>query len=64
MSVSQKGRKHTPETLAKLTLLNATRNKSQEQRDKVSKKLKGRIVSDETKQKLKDAWVRRKAKPD
>lgn len=64
MSVSHKGRNHTPETRTKLAMLNTIRNRSQEQRDKVSKKLKGKPLSNETKQKLKDAWVIRKAKPD
>jgi hypothetical protein len=64
MSLSQTGRKHSPETLAKIAQSNTIRNQSQEQRDKISKKLKGKPLSDETKQKLKDAWVRRKAKPD
>jgi hypothetical protein len=61
-SSARKGVKLTNETKIKLKLCNLGKKQSQSTIDKRVEKLKGRKNSDETKEKMRQAWIKRKEK--
>jgi group I intron endonuclease len=62
MSKAGKGRKFSDVHKAKIGAKTKARWNSEEYRERLSKSLTGRVFSEEAKQKMRDAWIRRKAR--